>query len=111
MDKLPIGISKEMIEEARTKHGIIKLATLSSPDTGEDHGVAIVGKPSAQAINQFEKFIDRDPLRAKMALINGTFCTRKDEIKNADPAGTFFAACFDAAAQMLPIGKAQLKNI
>ena len=110
--QLPEGVTPEMVEEFKKKHqGVVKCAKLLDPENGGDFGFAIVGKPGVFAINQFDKLVDKDPLKAKLALINGTFCTRKEEIKTCDQAGNFFAACFDAAAQMLPVGKAELKNL
>lgn len=109
---LPEGVTTEMIEQFKIKHkGVVKLARLFDPESSTDYGSAIVGKPGVFAINQFEKLLEKDPLKAKLALINGTFCTRVEEIKNCDQASKFFSACFDAAAQMLPVGKAELKNL
>lgn len=109
MNDLPNGITQEMVDAAKEKHSKVKLATLFDGD-GNEIKTILVGTPSAQVINQFERFVDREPAKAKKMLLKGVLCSHieiADEPQNTE----LFSAAFSAAAEMLPVGKAVLKNL
>lgn len=109
--QLPEGVTSEMVAEFKAKHsGEIRLAELFDSEGGS-HGFVIVGKPSPNVIGQFERFIDKDPMKARDILLKGTLCTRRDEIFSWEKNSEQYAAAFDAAAQMLPVGKSILKKL
>jgi hypothetical protein len=110
MSKEVHGLTPTQIEDLKAKHGILKVAELFDSE-GKSQGFVVLGKPSAAVIGQFEKFIDKDPMKARGILVNGTVLTRTDEFKDMDRNSEVYAAVFDAAAQMIPVGKAVLKNL
>lgn len=111
MENLPEGVTAEMLEEYRKKHeGFLKVASLTDSE-GESHGDIVVGRPSAYVIGQFEKFLDKDPMKAREILVKGVLCSRREEFINTPKNTEKYAACFDACAKMLPVGKSELKNL
>lgn len=104
------GLSATQIEDLKSIHGTLKVAELFDSE-GTSHGFVVLGKPTAAVIGEFEKWIDKNPMKARGILVNGTLLTRKDEFKDMDKSSEKYAAAFDAAAQMIPVGKAVLKNL
>lgn len=107
---LPEGVTAEMVEEFKAKHGVVKVAELFDSE-GNSFGSIILGKPSPNVMGQFEKLVDKDPMKARDVLLRGTLCTRREEILSWPKNSEEYAAVFDAAAQMIPVGKAVLKNL
>jgi hypothetical protein len=86
----------------------VKLASLPLDDDGKEYLDVIVKAPDRNAMNEFEKWIDKNPGKAKEILVNACLLTRKDEVKASDD---LFAGAFDAIANLIPIRKAIIKNL
>lgn len=112
MENLPQGITQEMIDLAKSKHSNVSVAELFDSE-GKSFGNFLFGNPNPFAISQFEKFVDKETAKAKAALIMACLPIeeQKEQVKKADKSSDFYAAVFDAAAQMLPVGKAILKKL
>lgn len=102
----------EQIAQAKDKFRQVKEAEIFNSE-GETIGHILVGTPSPFTIKEFEKWIDKDSFKARMALINGSVCLQehKEWIKGFEKNSEEYAAVFDAVSQMLPVGKAVLKNV
>ncbi len=102
--------SEGTLEELKAKFGELKAAELTDTE-GNSFGTALVKKPSGMIIGEFEKFVDRNPMKAREILIKGCVVYGKDVVmkwpQNSEP----YSAAFDACAQMIPVGKATLKNV
>jgi len=108
---LPEGITQEMIDEAKGKYSSVKLASLSTGE-GEYLEDIVVHTPSAFVMTEFEKQIDRNSYKAKALLIKGCVLGEaRNRIAALPNNEELFNAAFSAAAEMLPIGKATLKNL
>jgi hypothetical protein len=106
---LPEGITQEQVKAWKERYGEgkVKLATLLG-DEGNELGEVVVRAPGRKEIGEFEKWVDRNPDKAKEILVNTCLLTHKDEVKaNED----MFLAAFDAIAKLIPIGKSVIKNL
>ncbi len=60
-------------------------------------------------MGEFEKWIDRRPDKAKEILIKACVLSpNKEEVLENDDK---FAHCFNAIAEILPVAKAEIKNL
>lgn len=102
----------EQIAQAKEKFKVVKEAEIFDSE-GNTLGFLLVGTPGSFAIKEFEKWIDKDSMKARLALINGTVCLPEDKewVKSFGNNSEEYAAVFDAASQMLPVGRAVLKNV
>lgn len=103
-------VTKEMLDAAKEQYGFVKAFELNDSE-GNNHGDVLMKRPSPTVISEFERFIDKNPLKARQVLINGCLINRHEETKAWDKNSEEFAALFDAAAQMLPVGKASAKKL
>lgn len=104
-------VTKEMLDAAKEEHGTNVKAFEISDSDGNSFGDVMMKRPSATVIEQFERFMDKNSMKSRQILINGCLINRKDEIKDWDKNSEEYAAVFDAAAQMLPVGKASAKKL
>lgn len=106
---LPQGITQEMITDFKERYGEdkIKIAELPMDDNGDSYKSVVAKVPSRKEVGEFEKWVDKNPDKAKEILINSCILTSKEEVKAND--GLFLAA-FDAIVSLIPIRKAILKN-
>ena len=107
--ELPEGVTPEMMKAWQERYGEkkVQIATLPLDDEGEKFMDVIVRVPDRKTIGEFEKWIDKNPNKAKEVLINACVLSGKEAVKADDDA--FFAA-FDAVASLIPVRKAILKN-
>ena len=107
---LPEGITEEQINAWKERYGAekVKAASLPMDDNGEKFLDVIVRAPGRKELSEFEKWVDRNPDKAKEILVNSCLLTHKDEVKASDD---LFLAAFDAISQLLPIRKAIIKNL
>lgn len=112
--KIMKPVTDQMIAEAREKYPNVKMqrATLSTSE-GEEIGEILVKAPSTFTQSEFEKNVDKNTLKAKTLLVNNCVVDKEQlaEINAFEKNSEEYAAAFDAAAQMLPVGKAVLKNV
>lgn len=112
ISNLPAGVTQEMIDELKEQGKNPNLAELFDSEGTPLNESIVVIKPSANTINQFEKFIDKDPLKAKRILIKNTVVGEASSRIGSMPGdSSVFNAAFDAAANMIPYGKSQLKKL
>lgn len=107
---LPEGITEEQVNAWKDRYGAdkVKGASLPLDDNGENFLDVVVRAPGRKELSEFEKWVDRNPDKAKEILVNSCLLTRKDEVKASDD---LFLAAFDAISQLLPIRKAVIKNL
>jgi len=107
---LPAGVTEEMVTAWKERYGEdkVKGASLPKDDDGNEFLDVVVRVPDRKIVGEFEKWVDRDPNKAKEILINACLLTSKDEVKAND--GLFYGA-FDAIANLLPVRKALIKNL
>lgn len=106
---LPEGITQEQLNAFIAEHGEknVKVALLPQDDDGTKHLAIVLKVPNRKAISDFEKFMDKNPDKAKELLINSCVLTDKTLIKADDEL--FFAA-FDACVKLMPVRSAIIKN-
>ncbi len=107
---LPEGVTQDTVDAWKERYGEdkVKVASLPKDDDGNEFLDVIVRVPDRKTVGEFEKWVDRDPNKAKEILINACLLTCKDAVKAND--GLFYGA-FDAIANLLPIRKALIKNL
>lgn len=108
--KLPEGVTPEMVNAWKDRYGQskIKLATLTAPD-GEFEPMDVVMRvPDRVAMGEFEKWLDKNPNKAKEIILKACLLTRKDEVLANDD---MFLCAFNALAEILPIAKSEIKNL
>lgn len=108
--KLPDDVTPEMIKAWKERYGEekVKIAMLPKDDDASDFLDVIVRVPDRKTVDEFEKYIDKMPGKAKEILINACCLTGKDKIKADD--GLFYGAV-DAITKLLPVRTAILKNL
>ncbi len=107
---LPDGVTAEMIKAWKERYGSdkVKMASLPMDDNGDKYLDVIVRVPDRKTMSEFEKWLDKNPDKAKTLLINSCLLTGKEQVK-ADDA-LFFGA-FDAIAELIPVRKSIVKNL
>ncbi|PCH69394.1 MAG: hypothetical protein COC06_07555 [Bacteroidales bacterium] len=107
--ELPEGVTPEMMKAWQERYGQkkVQIATLPLDDDGDKTMDIIVRVPDRKTVGEFEKWIDKNPDKAKEVMINACVLFGKEAAKLTDDG--FFAA-FDAVASLIPIRKAILKN-
>ncbi len=108
--QLPAGVTAEQLTGWKERYGEnkVKLALLPRDDDGNETMEAVVRVPDRKTMGEFEKWVDKNPDKAKEILINACVLSGKDEIK-ADE-GLFYGA-FDALVKLIPIRTAIVKNL
>ncbi len=86
----------------------IKLADLPTDDNCSSYKSIVIKVPSRMVQGEFEKFIDKNPDKAKEILVNSCVLSSKDEVKAND--GLFLGA-FDAIMKIYPMRTAIVKNL
>jgi len=109
---LPVYVTPEMLEKAKTERTNVKLAELFD-DNGNYVESIIVQRPTAFVFTQFEKIIDKEPYKAKKMLIKDCVVgeERAKQISSLSNDNPLFNAAFAACSEILPIGKAVVKNL
>lgn len=107
---LPEGITQEMIDSFKGKHGAnnIRMASLPKDDYNEQFLHVLLKVPGRRELGEFEKFADRDPNKAKEILINACLLTSKDEVKASDD---LYYSAINAISDLIPIRKAIIKKV
>lgn len=105
--QLPDGVTQEMISEWKEKYGVIKRADLQD-ENGEFLRSVIMRVPNRKTMGEFEKWVDKQPNKAKEILINGCVLSDKEAVKADD---VLFAAAFSAAVELIPVGKFTLADL
>lgn len=106
---LPEGVTPEMVKAWKERYGEtkIKLATLTDADSTFEKDI-VIRVPDRNAMGQFEKWIDKNPDKAKDILVKACVLSAKEEVlANED----MFMAAFNAIAEILPVQKAIIKNL
>lgn len=107
---LPDGITQEMVDEAKKKHGSKKVAIgyLPMDDEGENTLAVLLKVPDRDALSEFEKWSDRNPKKSKEILVNACLLSHKDQVKADDE---LFLTCVNAIADLIPVRKAIVKKL
>ena len=82
---LPQGVTPEMVAGWKEQFGAdkVRLAELPLDDQGDKTIEVIVRVPGRKELGEFEKWLDRNPDKAKEILVNACLLTKKDEVKKA----------------------------
>jgi hypothetical protein len=107
---LPHGVTAEMIAAWKERYGAekVKLASLPLDQNGDKFLDVIIRTPGRKELSEFEKWIDRNPDKAKEILVNSCLLTSKEEVKAVEE---LFLAAADGIIQLLPTPKAVVKNL
>ncbi|MDR0829645.1 MAG: hypothetical protein LBN95_06000 [Prevotellaceae bacterium] len=107
--KLPEGVTPEMVAGYKERHGEknVKLAILMDED-GNELRQEIVRVPDRKTLGEFEKWLDKQPLKAKEILVQNCVLTNKEAIKAED---ILFSAAYNALIELIPVGKFKLADL
>lgn len=105
---LPEGITAEMIDAAKVKHGAdkVRLIEIINDETNETKTV-LAAVPSRAVIGQYQRYEANDPKKAQEILVKACLLSHKDEVL-ADDA-LFFGA-LSGIAELIPVRRAVVKN-
>ncbi|MCQ2319455.1 MAG: hypothetical protein MJZ90_11145 [Bacteroidales bacterium] len=108
--KLPEGVTEADIKAFKEKYGHNKvmLASLPLDDDGDEFLDVIITVPTRKVISEFEKWVDKNPDKAKEIMVNACLLTGKERVKADD--GLFLGA-FDAISKVMPVRTAIIKNL
>lgn len=106
--ELPEGITAEMIEAAKAKHGEgkVKFIDIINDESNETKTVLAV-VPSRTVIGQYKRYESVDPKKAEEILVKACLLSHKDEVL-ADDA-LFFGA-LSGIAELIPVRRSVVKN-
>ncbi|MGY0034449.1 hypothetical protein [Pedobacter sp. NJ-S-72] len=108
---LPSGITQEMVDNAKVKYpkeGAVKYADLPLDDYGDQFLTVLICRPNRQVINEFSKWVDKNPGKANEILVKSCLLSHKETVLADDE---LFTVAVDAIAQLISIRKAIVKNI
>jgi len=107
---LPEGVTDEHIKAWKERYGETKVKYVELPkdDDGNDYFGCVIRVPSRKELSEFEKWVDKNPDKAKEVMVNACVLTGKEIIKADD--GLFMGA-FDAISKLIPIRTAIIKNL
>lgn len=107
---LPEGVTQEQVNAWKERYGSnkVKTALLPKDEDCNDYMEVVVRAPGSKELSEFEKWIDKNPQKAKEILINTCLLSRKDEVKANE---YLFLGAADAIAGLLPTPKAIIKNL
>lgn len=107
--QLPVGVTAEAIQAWKERYGNdkVKIASLPKDDEGTEFLDVVVRVPDRKTMGEFEKWVDKNPDKAKEILINACVLSSKDVVKADD--GLFYGA-FDALVKLIPVRAAIIKN-
>lgn len=104
-----VGITAEMIAEAKAKHGEDKVKILSLPldDSNIEYKDVLAVVPKRQVIGMYQRFADSDPYKAQEILVKNCLLSHKEEVLADD--GLFFTA-LALIAKLIPVREGFVKN-
>jgi hypothetical protein len=108
--KLPAGITQEMINQAKAKHGTDKIKYIDIPvdDEMSDYKTVLACVPSRTVMGQFRRWADTDPKKADEILVKACLLSHKEEVMADD--GLFYGA-LTGVSELIPIRKSIVKNL
>lgn len=107
---------KARIEEWKSKYGANKVKQIEIPldDEGKATLKVIAHVPSLKVMNEWEKFLDKNPLKAKEIIVKNCLLTGVDKIyseKNDIIDDELFMNVYLALTELMPIRKSLIKNL
>ena len=108
-EKLPEGITAEMIANAKAKYGAdkVKLIDLPVDDDATSYITVLAIVPSRTLVGQYMKFETSAPTKAQEILVKNCLLSHKAEVLADD--GLFYGA-FGSLAELIPVRKGVIKN-
>lgn len=101
-------VEQSVIDSLKKDHQGLCIAELPVDDNNTDQLQIVIKKPTRQTMSMFEKYIDKDPGKAKDILVQNCVMTDKDKVMSDD--GLYFAAV-DAICELFPKRKAVVRAI
>ena len=107
--KLPEGITQEMIDGAKVKHGAdkVKLVEILKENSDEVDKTVLAVVPSRNIMSMFVQHMDSNVKKAQEILVKNCLLSHKEEVL-ADDA--LFLGAVNGIAELIPIRKARIKN-
>jgi hypothetical protein len=107
---LPPGVTPEMVAAWKERYGEnrVKIASLPLDDDGTEWTDVIVRVPDRKTQGEFEKWVDKNPDKAKEIMINACVLTGRDMVKADDG---LFGGAFDALVKLMPVRSSIIKNL
>ncbi|MBD8348580.1 hypothetical protein [Dysgonomonas sp. HGC4] len=108
-DKLPEGITAEMIANAKTKYGQnkVKLIDLPIDEDNTAYKTVLATVPTRAIIGQYMRWDASDPKKAQEILVKNCLLSHKDEVLADD--GLFYGA-LNSLSELIPVRKGIIKN-
>ena len=91
----------------RIAEGRLKRATLDMDENGKERLEVALLVPSRTTQDEFMKYVDKDPGKAKKILVRNCLVTNIDQVNNND---YLFETCVNAIAELFTIGAHEVKN-
>jgi hypothetical protein len=103
-------VTPEQVAAWKEKYGEKKLRIFQLPldDNGDQTLDVYARVPDNRILSEWEKFSDKNPLRAKEILVRNCILTDTDQVLNDQ--GLFLSA-LSALTELIPVRKAIIKNL
>jgi hypothetical protein len=109
--KLPKGITEEMVKDAKEKYGELRVKSAElfvDNDSLEATLSILVLVPTSRIRNEYLKWSEKNPNKAEEIILKACVLTSINQVLADDQLRV---AAFDAIVQLLPSGKAVIKNV
>ncbi len=108
-EKMPEGITKAMLNDAKAKYGAdkVRYVDILKENSDDVEKTILVVVPSRNIIGQYRRYSDTDPKKADEILVKNCLLSHKDEVLADD--GLFYGALM-GIADLIPIRRAIVKN-
>ncbi len=108
-DKLPAGITAEMIASAKIKHGDdkVKFIEIYNEDGNDVELTVLACVPTRTVIGQYRRYADTDPKKADDILMKASLLSHKEQVMASD---ALFLGALTGIAELIPVRKSAVKN-
>lgn len=100
--KLPEGVTKQQVEAWKQEHGVVQMYDI------DGHKI-IAHRPTRGVVNQWEKFNDSDPNKARTILVSNCVLHGKEEALAKDEL--FYSTALAIATNLIPLTKAEVTDL
>ncbi|MCL2328441.1 MAG: hypothetical protein FWC39_08000 [Bacteroidetes bacterium] len=108
-EKLPVGITKEMVADAKVKYGAdkVKYVEILKENSDDVDIVVLACVPSRHITGQWRRYCESDPKKADDILVKNCLLSHKEEVLAND---YLFSGALNGIAELIPMRKAVVKN-
>lgn len=112
LQKLSPAVSDEIFQQHKSNNPTVEEIELFNNDCTESYGCTLFKLPHPSVLSEWNKMLDKSPLRAQEILVFGTLVIDHDKevVKGWPRNSEAWLAAYAGACELIPVGKAQRKK-